>query len=123
MSPSLSSPEQIRAPFIAPLSSAMRGTATERQVLADTAVHSLLWLVVAKVIGVLIAAVSRVTPLEVAPSGAPILALISWALVHGLVVLTRDGALPATAGTTDGNGADLAHQLAHRFAEYIGENL
>ena len=34
----------------------MSGTATERQVLADTAFHSLLWLVVANVIGVLIAA-------------------------------------------------------------------
>ena len=74
-------------------------------------------------IGVLIAAVSRVTPLEVAPSGAPILALISWALVHGLVVLTRDGALAATAGTTDGDAADLAHHLAQRFSEYVGENL
>jgi AcrR family transcriptional regulator len=74
-------------------------------------------------IGVLIAAVSRVTPLEVSSSGAPILALISWALVHGLVVLARDGALQAAAGTADGNGADLAHQLARRFTEYIGEGL
>ena len=74
-------------------------------------------------IGVLIAAVSRVTPLDVSSSGAPLLALVSWALVHGLVVLARDGALQSVAGTTEGNGADIAHQLARRFTEYIGGEL
>ena len=74
-------------------------------------------------IGVLIAAVSRVTPLDVSSSGAPLLALVSWALVHGLVVLARDGALQSVAGTADGNGADLAHQLARRFTDYVGEDL
>ena len=56
MSSSLISPEQIRASFTAPLSPAMSGTATQRRVLAATAFHSLLWLVVANMIGVLIAA-------------------------------------------------------------------
>jgi AcrR family transcriptional regulator len=74
-------------------------------------------------IGVLIAAVSRVTSLDVSSSGAPLLALVSWALVHGLVVLARDGALQSVAGTADGNGADLAHQLARRFTDYVGEDL
>ena len=74
-------------------------------------------------IGVLIAAVTRISPVEASSSGAPTSALISWALVHGLVVLVRDGAIQAVAGTADGNGADLAHQLARRFSEYIGEGL
>lgn len=52
MSPSLSSPQQIRAPLIAP--SAMSGTT--RSVRADAAFHSLLWLVIANAIGVLLAA-------------------------------------------------------------------
>ena len=48
VSPALSSPEKIRTPFVA--------APTARRVLADTAFHSLLWLVIANAIGVLIAA-------------------------------------------------------------------
>lgn len=48
----------------------------------------------------------------------PALALTSWALVHGLVVLTRDGALaPFTDGVAD--PADLAHTLTALFAEQV----
>ena len=42
----------------------------------------------------------------------PELALISWALVHGLVVLTRDGALQAAATAPVTDSAELAHTLA-----------
>ncbi len=55
MSPSLSSPAQIRAPFTAP-SAMSRTIPTSRRVLANTAFHALLWLVIANAIGVLIAA-------------------------------------------------------------------
>jgi AcrR family transcriptional regulator len=48
----------------------------------------------------------------------PSLALISWALVHGLVALTRDGALtPFVDG--DADPADLAHALTALFAEQV----
>lgn len=70
-------------------------------------------------IGVLIAAVTRISPVEVSSSGAPTPALISWALVHGLVVLARDGALQSVAGTADGNVGGLTHELARRFSEYV----
>ncbi|MFA5711131.1 TetR/AcrR family transcriptional regulator [Mycolicibacterium sp.] len=49
-------------------------------------------------LGVLSAAVTRVAPSELEPSGTPDLALLSWALAHGLVVLARDGALHRAAG-------------------------
>ncbi len=52
-------------------------------------------------IGALSAAVSRGTSPEAARSGTPTLALISWAFVHGLVFLARDGALQAAVGTDD----------------------
>ena len=62
-------------------------------------------------IGVLIAAVSRVTPLEVSSSGAPILALISWALVHGLVVLARDEERDQTARADAAHADDLDREV------------
>ncbi len=44
------------------------------------------------------------------------LSMTSWALVHGLVVLTRDGALPAAVGaSTPQAAAALAHRLADVF--------
>ncbi|CAJ1499902.1 TetR/AcrR family transcriptional regulator [[Mycobacterium] burgundiense] len=49
-------------------------------------------------LSVLSAAVTELAPSELEPSGTPDLALLSWALAHGLVVLARDGALPNAAG-------------------------
>jgi hypothetical protein len=54
------------------------------------------------------------------------LALISWALVHGLVVPARDGALqgppmPDATDTTD--ATELAHSLADLFTQYISADL
>ena len=49
-------------------------------------------------LGVLSAAVTQVASSELEPSGTPDLALLSWALAHGLVVLARDGALHRAAG-------------------------
>lgn len=47
-------------------------------------------------------------------------ALISWALVHGLVVLARDGALAGAAGSTDlPAAAELARGLAEAFTDLI----
>jgi AcrR family transcriptional regulator len=72
-----------------------------------------------RAIGALTAAVSRSAG---GPSDTPKLALISWALVHGLVVLARDGALQAAdSQTTD--AAELAHNLAELFATYVGDDL
>ncbi|GAB2626833.1 TetR family transcriptional regulator [Paractinoplanes abujensis] len=45
------------------------------------------------------------------------LTLISWALVHGLVLLTRDGALGGPAGTA--SRPELAHGLLETYAERI----
>lgn len=53
-------------------------------------------------------------------SGTPPLALVSWALVHGLVVLTRDGALAGAAGSTDPHAAaDLARSLTEVFTSLL----
>ncbi len=52
---------------------------------------------------------AEIAPIETAASGIPLLALTSWALAHGLVVLARDGALQAAAGTRP---ADTALPLA-----------
>jgi AcrR family transcriptional regulator len=72
-------------------------------------------------IGALTAAVSRPSGTDT-PSETPKLALISWALVHGLVALVRDGALQAAdSQTTD--AAELAHTLADLFANYVGDDL
>ena len=70
-------------------------------------------------IGVLSTTVDRLLPADRAPgtaSDAPsAMALSSWALVHGLVVLTRDGALPGIAGVGDpAAAATLAHALLLR---------
>jgi hypothetical protein len=51
------------------------------------------------------------------------LALISWALVHGLVVLARDGALGAAAASKDGDGSELAHALTDLFTQYVAHDL
>jgi AcrR family transcriptional regulator len=73
-------------------------------------------------IGALIAAVGRLAGVDATPSDTPQLALISWALVHGLVVLVRDGALQtATPQPTD--GAELAHTLTDVFARYVADDL
>ncbi len=55
------------------------------------------------------------------PVGAasPELTLICWALVHGLVVLTRDGALQSGAGRSHRSGPDLAHDLAAAFTAIV----
>jgi len=74
-------------------------------------------------IGALTAAASRLAGIDATPSGTPKLALISWALVHGLVVLARDGALQAAATAEATNAAELAHSLADFFAEYVGDDL
>jgi AcrR family transcriptional regulator len=56
-------------------------------------------------IGILSATADRLVPPVRAPGTGPdapsSLALSSWALVHGLVVLTRDGALGGIAGVAD----------------------
>jgi AcrR family transcriptional regulator len=54
---------------------------------------------------------------------APKLALISWALVHGLVVLARDGAPQAAATAPVTDSAELAHTLADLFTQYVSDDL
>jgi AcrR family transcriptional regulator len=62
----------------------------------------------------------RLVPSVSNASGTPPLALVSWALVHGLVVLTRDGALAGAAGSTDPQAAaDLARSLTEVFTGLI----
>ncbi len=68
-------------------------------------------------IGQLTAAVQRLTG---ASADTPALALISWALVHGLVTLTRHGALQAAAGAVDSTA--LAYRLTEEFAEHVGRS-
>jgi AcrR family transcriptional regulator len=74
-------------------------------------------------IGTLTTTVSQLAGFDTTPSGTPKLALISWAFVHGLVVLTRDGALQAAATLPAANGAELAHALTGLFTQYVGEHL
>jgi hypothetical protein len=74
-------------------------------------------------IGALTTAVSRLAGLDATPSGTPELALISWALVHGLVVLARDGALQAAAAPPATNAAEIAHTLTDLFTQYVGDDL
>lgn len=69
-------------------------------------------------IGRLTSTVQRLTG---ASAGTPTLALISWALVHGLVTLTRHGALQAAAGEADGTA--LAHRLTEEFTGYVSHAL
>lgn len=55
-----------------------------------------------------------------AAAGPPELALVSWALVHGLVVLARDGALQqATRAATPQAAADLARTLTDVYTARI----
>jgi AcrR family transcriptional regulator len=68
-------------------------------------------------------AVSQLAGIDTTPSDTPELALISWALVHGLVVLARDGALQPTATPQATNATELAHTLTDSFARYVGEHL
>jgi AcrR family transcriptional regulator len=74
-------------------------------------------------IGALTTAVGRLAGIDATPSGTPKLALISWALVHGLVVLARDGALQAAATPQTTNGAELAHILTDLFTRYVADDL
>jgi AcrR family transcriptional regulator len=74
-------------------------------------------------IGTLSTAVSRLAGIDTTPSDTPKLALISWALVHGLVVLARDGALQSAATPQAINAAELAHTLADLFTRYVGDEL
>lgn len=74
-------------------------------------------------IGALTTAVSRLAGSDPTPSDAQQLALISWALVHGLVVLARDGALQAAAPPQAGSGAELAHALTGLFTRYVAHDL
>ena len=74
-------------------------------------------------IGALTTAVSRLAGIDATSSGTPKLALISWALVHGLVVLARDGALQAATTPPATNGAELAHTLTDLFTRYVGDDL
>jgi AcrR family transcriptional regulator len=73
---------------------------------------------------ILASAVGRVaSPVSTAgSSGPPTLALISWALVHGLVTLTRDGALQAASGMREpADVADLVRNLTEVFSARISE--
>ena len=74
-------------------------------------------------IGTLITAVSGLAGIEATPAGTPNLALISWALVHGLVVLARDGALHAAAAPETTNAAELAHTLTDQFTQFVAKSI
>jgi len=74
-------------------------------------------------IGSLTTAVSRLAGIDTTQSATPKLALISWALGHGLVVLARDGALQAAATPQAASAAELAHSLAELFTQYVGDDL
>ncbi|WIM86838.1 TetR/AcrR family transcriptional regulator [Candidatus Mycobacterium wuenschmannii] len=77
-----------------------------------------------RAIGALTIAVSELIGIDPAtPDSPPSLALIAWALVHGLVVLTRDGALQSASAPTPTDAAELAHGLAEQFAAMAGDNL
>jgi AcrR family transcriptional regulator len=74
-------------------------------------------------IDALTTAVSLLAGIDPTSSDTPKLALISWALVHGLVVLARDGALQAATAPPAANGAELAHTLTDLFTRYVGDDL
>jgi AcrR family transcriptional regulator len=76
-----------------------------------------------RAIGSLTAAVSELAGIDATTPETPKLALISWALVHGLVVLTRDGALQAAATPPDTDSSELAHTLADLFTQYVDNDL
>lgn len=55
------------------------------------------------------------------PRAVPLESLMAWALIHGLVVLTRDGSLQRVTGTeTPAGTADMARSLAAAFTERFG---
>lgn len=79
-------------------------------------------------IGVLSSVAARIAPSEplpgTVPDAAPSLALISWAFVHGLVVLARNGALNASTGSAGPqDAAKLAHALTDVFTHSIARSL
>jgi AcrR family transcriptional regulator len=74
-------------------------------------------------IGALTTAVSRLAGIDPTPAGTPKLALISWALVHGLVVLARDGALQAAAAPETTDAAELAHTLTDQFTQFVAKSI
>ena len=74
-------------------------------------------------IGTLSTTVRRLMGVDGTSAGTPTLALLSWALVHGLVVLTRHGALQAAAGAQASHAIALAHSLTEVFTEYVGHTL
>jgi AcrR family transcriptional regulator len=74
-------------------------------------------------IGSLTAAVSQLSGVDGSAPATPKLALISWALVHGLVVLARGGALQAAATPADTDSSELAHELADLFTRYVDNDL
>jgi AcrR family transcriptional regulator len=74
-------------------------------------------------IGALITAVSRLAGDDPTPSGTPKLALISWAFVHGLVVLVRDGALQAATAPHAIDAAELIDTLTDLFTQYVSDDL
>ena len=75
-------------------------------------------------IGSLTTAVGQLAGTDATPTDGPSkLALISWALVHGLVVLTRDGALRAADTSPATDSTALAHTLADLFTHYVGAQL
>ena len=66
------------------------------------------------------AAVARLgTCDDASPESLP-LTLISWAFVHGLVVLARDDALQTGAEPAGLAAAGLAHELTDLFSAYVG---
>ncbi|MGC2652047.1 MAG: WHG domain-containing protein [Mycobacterium sp.] len=72
-------------------------------------------------IGQLTSTVQRLTG---ASDDTPTLALMSWALVHGLVALTRHGALQAAVGAGEADDSmTLAYRLTEEFTEYVGHAL
>ena len=68
----------------------------------------------ARAIGALVSSVARLVEEQgSAPDEVTDLTLISWALVHGLVVLGRDGVLKSAADLT---GPDAVPKTAHHLA-------
>lgn len=77
-----------------------------------------------RAIGCLTIAVSQLMGIDATTvESPPNLALISWALVHGLVVLARDGALQSATTPTLTGSAELARTLADVFAQMVGDDL
>ena len=73
-----------------------------------------------RALGVLASAVDDASGSAASKADVEELSLTSWALVHGLVVLVRDGALGPAAGAPGREaGADLAHRLADVFTARV----